>query len=283
VNSLCQLLPSIQTEKSFTPEGFKETVTPKAMTLEEIKQTVLDFKNAAKNAMDAGFDGVEIHSSNGYLFHQFFNGTSNVRTDQYGGTIENKARILFEVIDAIKEVMPENRIGLRLNPSLHGIFGMTMDAETIPTFDYIIKKLNEYNLAYLHLSEPFNDVSEVQFAEKEIAKRYRPIYKGTIIINSAFDREKGNKVIQDGDADAVAFGKLFISNPDLPERFEQDASLAEWDEARSILQAKKDIQIILLIRKRNLFNSKKGRNYSAFLLLCGHVFISFQLEQPSRI
>jgi N-ethylmaleimide reductase len=225
--------------KSFTPEGFKETVTPKAMTLEEIKQTVLDFKNAAKNAMDAGFDGVEIHSSNGYLFHQFFNGTSNVRTDQYGGTIENKARILFEVIDAIKEVMPENRIGLRLNPSLHGIFGMTMDAETIPTFDYIIKKLNGYNLAYLHLSEPFNDVSEVQFAEKEIAKRYRPIYKGTIIINSAFDREKGNKVIQDGDADAVAFGKLFISNPDLPERFEQDASLAEWDEGTFYTPGKK--------------------------------------------
>ncbi|WP_113924006.1 alkene reductase [Cognataquiflexum aquatile] len=218
-------------EKSYTFEGFKETVTPKEMTLEEIKQTVLDFKNAAKNAMEAGFDGVEIHSSNGYLFHQFFNGTSNVRTDQYGGTIENKARILFEVIDAIKEVMPENRIGLRLNPSLNGVFGMTMDEETIPTFDYIINKLNQYDLAYLHLSEPFTDVSKIPFAEKEIAKRYRPIYKGTIIINSAFDQEKGNQVIKDGFADAVAFGKPFISNPDLVERFENHDPLAEYDTA----------------------------------------------------
>lgn len=218
-------------EKSYTPEGFKATVTPREMTLEEIKQTVLDFKNAAKNAMDSGFDGIEIHSSNGYLFHQFFNGTSNVRTDQYGGTIENKARILFEVIDAIKEVMPENRIGLRLNPSLNGVFGMTMDEETIPTFDYIINKLNEYDLAYLHLSEPFTDVSAIPYAEKEIAKRYRPIYKGTIIINTAFDQEKGNQVIKDGFADAVAFGKPFISNPDLVERFENHAPLADWDTA----------------------------------------------------
>lgn len=215
--------------KSFTPEGFKETVAPKEMSLDEIRQTVADFKQAAKNAMEAGFDGVEIHSSNGYLFHQFFNRTSNTRTDEYGGSRENRARILFEVIDAIKEVMPENRIGLRLNPSLNGIFGMTLDEETIPTFDYIIEKLNMYTLAYLHLSEPFNDVSDLPHAEPHIAKRYRPMYKGTLIINSNFDQEKGNKVIEEGDADLVAFGKLFISNPDLPERFAQQAPLTEWD------------------------------------------------------
>lgn len=216
--------------KSYTPEGFKETVAPKEMTLEDIKQTILDFKNGAKNAMEAGFDGVEIHSSNGYLLHQFFNNSSNQRTDQYGGSIENKARILFEVIDAIKEVMPENRIGLRLNPSLHGAFGMEADEETIPTFDYIVNKLNEYDLAYLHLSEPFTDVSEIEFLESSIAKRYRPMYQGTLIINGGFDQKKGNQVIEDGYADAVAYAKLFISNPDLPERFEQNASLAEWDE-----------------------------------------------------
>lgn len=217
--------------KSFTPQGFKDTETPKEMTVEEIKQTILDFKNAAANAMKAGFDGAEIHSSNGYLLHQFFNKTSNIRTDQYGGSIENRARILFEVIDAIKEVMPENRIGVRLNPSLHGIFGMTMDEETIPTFDYIVEKLNQYNLAYLHLSEPFNDVSEIPYAEKEIAKRYRPMYKGTLVINSNFDQEKGNKVIADGLADAVAYGKPFISNPDLVERFAENAPLADYDQS----------------------------------------------------
>lgn len=217
--------------KSFTPQGFKDTETPKEMTMEEIKQTILDYQNAAANAMKAGFEGVEIHSSNGYLLHQFFNRTSNVRTDEYGGNIENRARILFEVIDAIKEVMPENRIGVRLNPSLDGIFGMTMDEETIPTFDYIIEKLNQYDLAYLHLSEPFNDVSEIPFAEKEIAKRYRPMYKGTLIINAGFDQEKGNQVILEGLADAVAYGKPFISNPDLVERFAEKAPLADWDQA----------------------------------------------------
>jgi len=180
--------------------------------------------------MEAGFDGVEIHSSNGYLFHQFFNATSNHRTDEYGGNIENRTRILFEVIDAIKEVMPENRIGLRLNPSLHGLFGITLDQETIPTFDYIIEKLNEYDLAYLHLSEPFTDVSEVPFAEKEIAKRYRPIYNGTIIINGGFDQEKGNAVLESGNADLVAYGKPYISNPDLAERFEQNLPLTDWNQ-----------------------------------------------------
>lgn len=215
--------------QSFTPQGLKDTVTPKEMSIEEIKQTIQDFKTAAKNSMDAGFDGVEIHSSNGYLFHQFFNATSNHRTDEYGGTKEKRAKILFEVIEAIREVMPENKIGLRLNPSVHGIFGMTMDEETIPTFDYIIEQLNNYDLAYLHLSEPFTDVSDIPFAETEIAKRYRPIYKGNIIINGGFDQEKGNKVIEEGHADMVAFGKPYVSNPDLAERFDQHVPLTAWD------------------------------------------------------
>ena len=215
--------------QSYTYEGFKDTVAPKEMSIEDIKRTVQDFKNAAKNAMEADFDGIEIHSSNGYLFHQFFNGTSNKRNDEYGGSIENRAKILFETIDAIKEVMPENKIGLRLNPSLHGIFGMTMDEETIPTFDYIIKKLNDYDLAYLHLSEPFNDVSEVPYAVTEIAKRYRPMYDGTLMINAGFDQESGNRVIEEGNADLVAFGKPYISNPDLVERFAENIPLSDWD------------------------------------------------------
>ena len=208
------------------------------MTVEDIQQTIQDFANAAKNAMEAGFDGVEIHSSNGYLFHQFFNGTSNTRTDKYGGSIENRARFLFEVLDAMKTVMPENRIGLRMNPSLHGIFGMTMDKETLPTFDYMINKLNEYDLAYLHLSEPFNDVSDVPYAETEIAKRYRPIYKGTLMINTSFDKEKGNDVLERGDADLVAYGKPYVSNPDLVERFEKNIPLSDWDKDTFYTQGK---------------------------------------------
>ncbi len=216
-------------EQSYTPDGFKDTVTPKEMTKEDIKTTVEDFKNAAKNVVEAGFDGVEIHSSNGYLFHQFFNGTSNKRTDEYGGSHENKARFFFEVLDAVKEVIPEEKIGARFNPSLNGVFGMTMDEDTIPTFEYIIKKLNDYNLAYIHLSEPFTDVSDIPFAVTEIAKHFRPLYNGTLMINAGFDQDSGNEVIASGNADLVAFGKPFISNPDLVERFEHHIELAEWD------------------------------------------------------
>jgi N-ethylmaleimide reductase len=216
-------------EQSYTPEGFKETVTPRALTIPEIKQIIQDYKNAAKNAIDAGFDGVEVHASNGYLLHQFFASTSNVRTDEYGGSVENRARILFEIIEAISEIVPLEKVGVRLNPSLHGVFGTVLNEDTIPTFDYIIEKLNDYKLAYLHLSEPFTDVSDLPHAESDIAKRYRPVYKGNLIINAGFTQERGNKVIEEGDADMVAFGVPFIANPDLPERFEQNAELQEPD------------------------------------------------------
>lgn len=216
--------------QSFTSEGFKDTVTPEAMSTEKVKETVQDFKRAAKNAVDAGFDGIEIHSSNGYLFHQFFNQSSNKREDRYGGSRENRARFLFEVLDAVKVFWPENRIGVRLNPSAHNIFGMEADEETIPTFEYIVKKINDYDLAYLHLSEPFNDVSDIDFLVDNIAEHFRPLYKGNLMINAGFDQDSGNQVIDEGHADMVAYAKLFISNPDLPTRFEKNAELADWDE-----------------------------------------------------
>jgi N-ethylmaleimide reductase len=216
--------------QAYTPGGFKDTVTPKEMTVNDIKTTVKDFQNAAANAVKAGFDGVEIHSSNGYLFQQFFNGTSNKRTDEYGGTIENRARFFFEVLEAMKVVIPQEKIGARFNPSLNGLFGMTMDEDTIPTFEYIIKKLNDYNLAYVHLSEPFTDVSDIPYAVTEIAKHFRPLYNGTLLINSDFDQDKGNKIIEDGYADLVAYGKPYVSNPDLVERFKNRLDLAVWNQ-----------------------------------------------------
>ncbi|PRX45813.1 alkene reductase [Salegentibacter salegens] len=216
--------------QAYTPDGFEDTVEPQAMSIADIKQTVLDFKHAAENAKRAGFDGVEIHGSNGYLIHQFFNKNANIRTDDYGGSIENRARFFFEILEAISEVWPENRIGIRLNPSLNDAFGITASEESIATFDHIIEKLNAYDLAYLHLSEPFTDVSEIDYLEPNIAKHYRPIYKGKLIINAGFDQESGNKVIEEGNADMVSFAKLFISNPDLPARFAKNAPVADWDE-----------------------------------------------------
>lgn len=217
-------------EKSYTQNGFVDTVTPRAMTIEEIKQTIQDFKNAAANAVAAGFDGVEIHAANGYLFHQFFNNCSNIRTDEYGGSIENKARILFDTINAIKDVIDLNKVGVRLNPSMHNFMGILMDEETIPTFEYIVKRLNDYGLAYIHLTEPFVPVDDVPFAVTEIAKHFRPLYKGTIIINKGFNKATATKVLEDADADLVAFGVPFLANPDLVKRYKTDAELNKADQ-----------------------------------------------------
>jgi len=216
--------------KAFTKNGFVDTVTPKEMTVEDIKQTVLDFRNGAKNAVEAGFDGIELHAANGYLMHQFFNGYSNHRTDEYGGSTENKARILFEILDALEGVIDYSRVGVRLNPSMHNAQGMMVDADTIPTHEYIVKKLNDYGLAYVHLTEPFTPVDDVPFAVAEIAKHFRPMYQGTLIINKSFNKESGIKVIEDGYADLVAYGVPFLANPDLVARFKSDAALNTPDQ-----------------------------------------------------
>jgi N-ethylmaleimide reductase len=215
--------------QAFTPEGFKDTVDAREMTLEEIQKIINDFKQAAINAVYAGFDGVELHAANGYLLHQFFNLYSNKRQDQYGGTIKNRARILFDILNELSAVIDIRRVGVRLNPSLHGIQGMMLDEESMAVHDYIVAKLNEYDLAYLHLTEPFTDVSGNLWAIEEVAKRYRPIYDGTIIINRGFNKATASQVLNDGDADLVAFGVPFIANPDLVERFKTDASLNQPD------------------------------------------------------
>jgi len=215
--------------KAYTYEGFVDTVTPKEMTRDDIKKTVQDFVNGAANALKAGFDGIELHAANGYLLHQFFVGASNQRTDEYGGTMENRARILFEILDGMKGVIDLNRVGIRFNPSLHNMSGMVIDELTIPTFEYIIEKLNDYGLAYIHLTEPFTPVDDVPFAVKQVAKHFRPLYHGTLIINKGFTQETGNGVIDEGDADLVAFGVPFLANPDLVERFRNNAPLNEPD------------------------------------------------------
>ncbi len=212
-----------------TPEGEKPSVTPHKMTKEEISIVISQFAKAAANAVEAGFDGVEIHSSNGYLLHQFFAPCSNNRTDEYGGSIENRCRIMFELLDEMKKYIPENRIGVRLNPSSHNYHGLTIDEETLPTFDYLIEGLNNYNLAYLHLSEPFTDVTDVQYSEPNIGKRFRKVYKGTLMMNNGFTKESGNEIIESDGADLVAFGVPFIANPDLVYRMQNNIELAVAD------------------------------------------------------
>lgn len=218
-------------QQVFTASGFQPSGEPQPMTTEDIKKTVEDFANATINAFEAGFDGVELHGANGYLLQQFFSKNTNLRTDEYGGSVENRARILFEILDAIQKVADTRKVAVRLNPSLNGIMGILVDDETIELYNYIVNRLNDYNLAYVHLIEPFTDVSDNPHAIQEVAKHFRKIYKGTIIINRGFTKETAEKVLQDGDADLVSFGVPFIANPDLVERFKTNAALSQPDQA----------------------------------------------------
>ena len=212
----------------FTTKGMTKTVAPHAMTLDEINNTILDYRKAAENAMRAGFDGIEIHSSNGYLIHQFFSNSSNKRTDEYGGSDENKAKFFFQVLDAIKGVVPENKIAARLNPMLNDAMGIKVDEETAGTFDYIVERLNSYDLAYLHLSRPWVPLKESWFIQ-DVIGHYRKIYKGFLVANANYTPESGEAEVREGRADAIAFGRPFIANPDLPARIENNWPLASPD------------------------------------------------------
>ena len=139
---------------------------------------------------------------------------------------------MFELIDEMKKHIPENRRGVRLNPSLHNYHGMTIEKETLPTFDYLVNKLNDYDLAYLHLSEPFTNVTEVPFAEPNIEMRFRKIYKGNLMINNGFTVDAGNQIIEEGTADLVAFDVPFIANPDLVYRMTNNILLASADKKK---------------------------------------------------
>ncbi|MCE7043187.1 alkene reductase [Dyadobacter sp. CY312] len=218
-------------QQVFTAEGLKPSEAPQPMTIDDIKRTIADFKQAAMNAFEAGFDGVELHGANGYLLQQFFSKNTNLREDEYGGTIENRPRILFEILDELKGAVDINRVAVRLNPSLNGIMGILVDDETIALYDYIVGRLNEYGLAYIHLIEPFTDVTGNQHAIQEVAKHFRKIYNGTIIINRAFTKETANLVLNAGDADLVSFGVPFLANPDLVARFKADAPLNHPDQS----------------------------------------------------
>lgn len=199
--------------KSFTPEGFKDTVTPRALETTEIPGIVAAFVQAAKNAIEARFDGVELHGANGYLIEQFLRDSSNHRTDQYGGSIVNRARFLFEVVEGIAEAISSERIGVRLSPA--GVFGNPADSDPAVLYDFVIGVLDGFGLAYLHLI----DAPATKDFPDGVVARYRTEYHGTLIANNGYDRERGNAAIAAGNADLIAFGKPFISNPDLVERF----------------------------------------------------------------
>lgn len=215
----------------FTPHVAKPTVTPYALTHTGIAEIVADFARAAENAVAAGFDGVEIHASNGYLFHQFFSRCANARDDEYGGSHENRARFFFEVLDAVGSALPFERVGFRLNPMMHRFNGIVVDEDTVPMWEYVVRRASDYPLAFLHLTEPFlpDQLEDTPHALDDVAAHFRPLAKMPLISNGGFDRERANTWLSEGRCDAVAFGRAWIANPDLPERFARGAELNPLD------------------------------------------------------
>lgn len=214
--------------KLFTGDGMKDFEAPRALETDEIPEIVEYFRLGAQNAKAAGFDGVEIHGANGYLLDQFLEDSTNQREDNYGGSIENRARLLLEVVDAAVEVLGKNRVGVRLSPA--GAFNSMNDSDPAKTFAYAAEQLNNRGIVYLHVIEP--DSQNVGFyrvdgAAASPTKHLRTIFKNTLITAQGYDFASGSAVIERGDADLVAFGKLFIANPDLPERFKTGAPLNE--------------------------------------------------------
>ncbi|YAF96473.1 MAG: alkene reductase [Nodularia sp. CChRGM 3473] len=206
-----------------TPRGKVTLETPRALETDEISQIIEQFRQGAKNAMNAGFDGVELHGAFGYLIDQFLQDGSNQRTDKYGGSIENRARFLLEVVEAVCQVWESDRVGIKLSPS-NTFYGM-QDSQPQATFSYVIKKLNLFQLAYIHLMEPNEQDLATRDVINPVISTFRPLYQGLIITNGGYNKSQGNQILVTNEADLVSFGKLFIANPDLPERFAIDAEL----------------------------------------------------------
>ncbi|MCZ4268018.1 alkene reductase [Rhodobacteraceae bacterium G21628-S1] len=210
--------------QTFTHAGFEPTATPEALTVAGIQRVIEDYVQAAKYAKEAGFDGVELHAANGYLLEQFLKDGVNTRSDAYGGSAENRARFLFEVLDALATVWEPGRIGVRLSP--FASFNDVSDSDPVAHYTPVIERLNTYDLAYLHLIE--GDTGGARDGDFETL---RQLYTGTYMANNGYDRETALARTESGAVDLVAFGRPFISNPDLVARLKADAPLADGDQA----------------------------------------------------
>ncbi|WOD09046.1 alkene reductase [Marinomonas sp. GJ51-6] len=211
-------------DETHTPEGKKPYTVPRALTVSEIKAIVGDFRQAAVNAKEAGFDGVEIHGANGYLIDQFLRDSANQRTDEYGGSFENRARFLREVIEAVTEVMGSGRVGLRLSPL--NSFQSMKDSDPVGLIRYLADMLNRYDLAYLHLMRA--DFFGLQQAD--VVPVAREVYKGHLMVNMGYSPEEAHQVLENKQADSVAFGTSILANPDFVERVKQGAELNQPDQ-----------------------------------------------------
>ncbi|MFP5419264.1 MAG: alkene reductase [Gammaproteobacteria bacterium] len=210
----------------FTGPAMQDFVTPRALETAEIPGLIKTFAEAALNAMDAGFDGVEVHAGNGYLLDQFLRASTNQRTDGYGGSAERRARLLLEVLDAVCKKIGSESVGVRLSPVTP--FNDISDDHPQDTFEYVVGQLNAFKLAFLDLLQGTGGAPRASWLPFDY-DRIRTLYSGNLIRNNGYDFESGQQTVKSGAADAIAFGRLMLANPDLVERFRRGAPLNALD------------------------------------------------------
>ena len=233
--------PADSGEKSLAPSAIPrrkndkdgnlvETHVPTVMTIEDIKSVLEEYRQAALRAKEAGFDGVELHGANGYIVDQFLRDATNKRTDEYGGSVENRARFCLEVIDQLISVFGKGRVGIKLSPV--GRFNDMFDSNPLETFTYLLRKLDEKGIAFVQLTEPgvIDNEDKTDYIDgkeqiPEVAKAFRGAFTGTLITNFGHTPETALDYINKGWADVVTFGKLFLSNPDLVDRIKSGTEL----------------------------------------------------------
>ncbi|WP_029007056.1 alkene reductase [Azospirillum halopraeferens] len=214
----------------YTGEGMKPFPTPRALETHEIPRLVAAFADAARRAVvEAGFDGVELHAANGYLIDQFLRDGTNHRTDAYGGSVENRARFLLEVTEAVSAAIGADRTGVRLSPN--GTFNDMRDSNPAALFTHVVGALNRFGLAFLHVIEGLDGPMAPAPEVERLAPLLRRTFTGPFMINGGYDRATADRALADGSADVVSFGVPFIANPDLPTRLRDGTPLAQPDRA----------------------------------------------------
>ncbi len=215
--------------KIFTGTAMEDYVTPRALETGELPGIIAEYVHGARLALEAGFDGVEIHNANGYLLDQFLRDGTNQRTDRYGGSIQNRARLTLEVTEAVASVWGAERVGIRFSPG--GVFNDMRDSNPLETFGYVLRELSSLPLAYAHITRVTAQDIAHGATDGVGPKELRSQFRGNIIAAGGFTLESGNQALAEGWADAIAYGVLFLANPDLPERFRRGAPLNTPDEA----------------------------------------------------
>lgn len=209
--------------------GMVDVPEPRALETGEMADIVEQYRQGAQNAKEAGFDGVEVHAANGYLLDQFIKSGSNQRTDEYGGSVENRLRLPLMVIRAVIDVWGKDNVGVRVSPT--GSFNAMYDENPVETFGTFARHLNELGVAYIEVVEDSFQGNHANGRPEEVIDAIRTAFKGTYIANGAYTAEEARTRISQGRCDLVTFGRPFIANPDLPERFRQNAPLNEWDDS----------------------------------------------------